>query len=101
MARGSLLLLTAMFFASGLVTSASAHRTGGESLTPPVVVAAWNCSGCIETAMRVLRNNGTAIDAVVSGVIIAENDTSVHSVGWGGSPDEKGTNEIIGREKTT
>lgn len=92
MGRGSLLLLAAALFASGLVVSASVDRTSGESLIPPVVVAAWNCSGCIQTAMDVLRNNGTAIDAVVSGVIIAENDTSVHSVGWGGSPDETGTN---------
>ena len=92
MARGLLLVLAATFFASGLVTSASANRASGESLIPPVVVAAWNCSGCIQTAMDVLRKNGTAIDAVVSGVIIAENDTSVHSVGWGGSPDEAGAN---------
>lgn len=90
MARGMVAVLTAMLFASGVVVSASAYRASGESLVPPVVVAAWNCSGCIETAMEVLRKNGTAIDAVVSGVIVAEKDTSVHSVGWGGSPDETG-----------
>ena len=35
-------------------------------------------------------NGGSRLDALVAGCSVAEEDLSIPSVGWGGSPDEYG-----------
>ena len=57
----------------------------------PVVLATWdpNVKATAE-AMRVLKNGGSALDAVEAGARVPESDPSDTSVGLGGYPDQNG-----------
>lgn len=56
----------------------------------PVVIATWPHEPATAEAMRVIRENGRAVDAVESGVKVVEADPSDTSVGYGGLPDRSG-----------
>lgn len=56
----------------------------------PVVICTWPHKPATEEAMRVIKENGRALDAVESGVKIVEADPSDTSVGYGGLPDRSG-----------
>jgi len=78
-----------------LLVVCAAAVAGGDAGPPqsvqlPVAVAGWDCKGCIGTALAMLQRNFSAVDAAVAGCEVAEKDTAVHSVGYGGSPDQNG-----------
>lgn len=57
----------------------------------PIVLSTWDHGiSANNTAMDILNNNGTALDAVESGVRVTEADPSSQSVGLGGRPDQDG-----------
>ena len=57
----------------------------------PVVISTWNHGiPANEAAWKVLKNNGSALDAVEQGVMVPEADPNVTSVGYGGLPDRDG-----------
>src|SRR5579871_4034138 len=57
----------------------------------PVVISTWPFGmSANEVAWGLLAKGGAALDAVESGIIHCEDDTSVDSVGWGGLPDAEG-----------
>lgn len=72
---------------SFLTVNCNAKRLRGN----PVVISTWNHGiKANEKATDVLFNNGTALDAVESGVMVSEADPEVNSVGYGGLPAENG-----------
>ena len=56
----------------------------------PIVVATWNVPNATSKAWEVLKNKGTALDAVEQGCRIEEADILNFSVGKGGRPDREG-----------
>lgn len=61
------------------------------TVTKPVVVSTWNFGlQANEAAWQVLKNEGSALDAVEAGVRVPEGDPKVNSVGLGGLPDRDG-----------
>jgi N4-(beta-N-acetylglucosaminyl)-L-asparaginase len=58
---------------------------------PPVIVSTWAFGQeANKAALQVLENQGSALDAVESGVHVPENDPTNQSVGFGGLPDREG-----------
>jgi len=57
----------------------------------PMVISTWKHGfPANEAAMKILENNGKAIDAVEEGVKVPERDPECTSVGYGGMPDRDG-----------
>lgn len=56
----------------------------------PVVIATWPHLDATGEAMRIINENGRAIDAVEQGVWIVEANPDDTSVGYGGRPDRSG-----------
>ncbi|HET6586036.1 MAG TPA: N(4)-(beta-N-acetylglucosaminyl)-L-asparaginase [Nannocystaceae bacterium] len=81
---------------------ASPHSRAGATKPPakpsnghPVVVASANgYPACVQTAMEKLLAGSAAVDAVVAGVNLVEDDPNDHSVGYGGLPNEEGEVEL-------
>jgi len=89
------------FFAStGLASLASVSeaRLGPQLLaqtTPrPVVIASANGLKATARAMQLIQQGADALDAVVAGVNILEDDPNDSSVGYGGLPNEAGVVEL-------
>nr|AFX73012.1 family T2 unassigned peptidase [Spirometra erinaceieuropaei] len=59
-----------------------------------IVVNTWPLTGPNGAAWKVLARKGTAVDAVVAGCSAAEEDRNITSVGYGGSPDERGNTTL-------
>ncbi len=80
--------------ATALTAAASALKTGcalAQSPSKPIVISTWD-SGleANAAAWKILDANGSALDAVESGVKVAEADINNQSVGYGGLPDRDG-----------
>lgn len=60
-------------------------------IQPPVIVSTWDFGEeANKAALKVLENQGSALDAVEAGVHVPENDPGNQSVGYGGLPDREG-----------
>lgn len=60
-----------------------------------VVVSNWEHGrSAVETAIRILKNGGSTIDAVERGIMTVEDDLNVDSVGNGGMPNIEGVLEL-------
>ena len=59
-----------------------------------IVVASSNGSVGIKESMRVLKNGGSAIDAVEAGIRLVEANPDDHTVGYGGFPNILGEVEL-------
>ncbi len=60
----------------------------------PVVIASANGLKTVEAAMEMIKNGSDALDAVIAGVNIVEDDPNDDSVGYGGLPNEEGVVEL-------
>lgn len=86
----------------GLATGCLATRSGRATAPAvikrpphPVVVASSNgYPHCTAKAMEELLAGKPAVDAVVAGVTLVEDDPTDHSVGLGGLPNEEGVVEL-------
>lgn len=79
---------------AGLVASRVA---GGAKVPPgagPVVIASANGMRAVSRAMELLREGADALDAVIAGVNIVEDDPDDVTVGYGGLPNEEGVVEL-------
>jgi len=56
----------------------------------PVVVASSNGLETVKKAYEIIQKGSDALDGVIAGVNIVEDDPNDHSVGLGGLPDENG-----------
>ena len=70
-----------------------ARRVGGVSQRP-VVVASANGDQAVERAYQLMMDGADALDAVVAGVNIVEDDPNDTSVGYGGLPNADGIVEL-------
>lgn len=80
-------------FVSGAVPR-DLHAGGLAAPGGPVVVASANGLQAVAKAMEMIRNGADALDAVIAGVNIVEDDPNDHSVGYGGLPNEEGVVEL-------
>jgi len=63
----------------------------------PLVVSTWRFGlTANQPAWEILQSAGSALDAVVAGVEVAERDPEVKSVGYGGYPNAEGIVEVDG-----
>jgi len=60
----------------------------------PVVISSANGLAATAKAMEMIKNGADALDAVVAGVNIVEDDPNDNSVGYGGLPNEEGVVEL-------
>jgi len=61
----------------------------------PIVISTWRFGQkANQPAFQILQSGGTALDAVVAGVEVAERDPEVKSVGYGGYPNAEGVVEV-------
>ena len=60
----------------------------------PVVIASANGLNCVEEAMGHIRSGADALDAVIAGVNLVEEDPEDMSVGYGGLPNADGIVEL-------
>lgn len=60
----------------------------------PVAISSSNGALALEKAMALIREGKDALDAVVAGVNIVEDDPNDTSVGYGGLPNEEGIVEL-------
>src|SRR5512143_1618666 len=74
--------------------SSDLHALGPSAAGGPIVVASGNGLRAVEKAMDIIRGGADALDAVIAGVNIVEDDPNDHSVGYGGLPNEEGVVEL-------
>jgi N4-(beta-N-acetylglucosaminyl)-L-asparaginase len=71
------------------VASAFTNAHNG-TINKPIVIATWDSGVDVaKTSFSILKNNGTALDAVESGAVFIENQINC-CVGLGGNPDRDG-----------
>ena len=97
--RRSFLLRTSAVLGTGCIASTSnakrATKPPARKPPHPVVIASANgYPACTEKAMEQLLAGKAAVDAIVAGVNVVENDPDDHSVGYGGLPNERGIVEL-------
>ena len=76
------------------VPAVSALRAQSKSAIRPVVISSANGLKATAKAMELILQGADALDAVVAGVNIVEDDPNDHSVGLGGLPNEDGIVEL-------
>ncbi len=78
---------------AGNLENAQMNRHEGGSTAQqqlPFVIATWNVPNATDAAYEVLRNGGSALDAVEQGCRVEEANAEGQSVGIGGLPDRDG-----------
>lgn len=75
--------------AQHLPSTASASVAG-----PPIAVASGNGLEAVRKAYAMIQQGADALDAVIAGVNIVEEDPNDMSVGYGGLPNEEGVVEL-------
>ena len=84
---------TAAFLGQRLLDTPSANAQPG-SQSKPVVIASANGLQATAKAMSMIQQGADALDAVIAGVNIVEDDPNDQSVGLGGLPNEDGVVEL-------
>lgn len=72
----------------------AARAGGGQSANGLLAVSSGNGLRATERAMEMMRGGSDAIDAVIEGVNIVEDDPDDISVGYGGLPNEDGVVQL-------
>jgi len=80
--------------AAAAVKTSVLSGTMSQSGVKPVVIASANGLEAISKAMSMIQSGADALDAVIAGVNIVENDPEDTSVGYGGLPNEDGVVEL-------
>jgi len=66
------------------------HKTKSK----PIVIASANGIHSVQKAYELIQNKSGALDAVIAGVNLVEDDPTDHSVGLGGLPNSEGVVEL-------
>jgi len=85
-------LVGAGVLASPVVPSSLFSQSGSASRS--VVIASANGMGAVTRAMEIITSGSDALDAVIAGVNLVEDDPKDTSVGYGGLPNEDGIVEL-------
>lgn len=84
--------------ALGATAVAAANPAGSRAQTSatgkPIVIASGNGMKCTAKAMEMIQGGVDALDAVIAGVNIVEDDPNDMSVGYGGLPNADGVVEL-------
>lgn len=72
----------------------SANALPEKKAAGPVIVASANGQNCVAEAMSRIRSGADALDAVIAGVNLVEEDPKDTSVGYGGLPNHDGIVEL-------
>jgi N4-(beta-N-acetylglucosaminyl)-L-asparaginase len=73
------------------VRSQDKNISENKVINQPIVLSTWDFGiKANEAAWEVLKNKGSALDAVEAGVKVPEGDPTERSVGYGGRPDRDG-----------
>jgi N4-(beta-N-acetylglucosaminyl)-L-asparaginase len=70
------------------------HQAIGQSQTKPIAIASANGLQTVAKAVEMIRSGTEALDGVIAGVNIVEDDPNDTSVGYGGLPNEDGVVEL-------
>lgn len=93
--RRDFLKSTVALGATALATGRpSGARAQADAKGKPIVIASGNGMACTAKAMEMIRGGSDALDAVIAGVNIVENDPNDTSVGYGGLPNADGVVEL-------
>ncbi|MEW6509768.1 MAG: N(4)-(beta-N-acetylglucosaminyl)-L-asparaginase [Bacteroidota bacterium] len=82
---------------AGIVAERIFSRPAGLAAPPPagpLVIASANGLAAVSRAMELIRQGNSALDGVIAGVNIVEDDPNDTSVGYGGLPNEDGIVEL-------
>lgn len=71
-----------------------ALTTSFNSSFKPIAIASTNGIECTRLAMKMINDGSDALDAVIAGVNLVEDDPNDNSVGYGGLPNEDGVVEL-------
>ena len=86
--------LTGAAVMTGSVAGAEKLLAQGAAAGKPIAVTSGNGAKAIELAMQMIGQGSDALDAVIAGVNLVEDDPNDHSVGYGGLPNEEGVVEL-------
>jgi len=76
---------------AALPLSGLANEISGKTTGKPLVISTWKINlAANEASWEVLKNGGTALDAVETGIWVPEADPENQTVGYGGRPDREG-----------
>jgi N4-(beta-N-acetylglucosaminyl)-L-asparaginase len=92
--RRSFIKTTALAGAAALLPSGAITRAREVKSPKPVVIASGNGKQAVKRAYRQITEGADALDAVISGVNIVEEDPEDTSVGYGGLPNAEGVVEL-------
>jgi N4-(beta-N-acetylglucosaminyl)-L-asparaginase len=70
------------------------HKAAAQSSTRPIAIASANGLQAVSKAVEMIRSGADALDGVIAGVNIVEDDPNDTSVGYGGLPNEDGVVEL-------
>ncbi len=87
-------VLSAAALIPSTVASTLMQKASAQSLARPLVIASANGLQAVTKAMEVIRSGADALDGVIAGVNIVEDDPNDTSVGYGGLPNEEGVVEL-------
>src|SRR5215469_6896807 len=94
---GSLVASTGKLFGAAAPSAGSdmpQEATRAGKGTRPLIISAHNGLKHLDDGMRVLRNGGDPLDAVLAVVPKVEDDPNDHTVGYGGLPNEDGVVQL-------
>ncbi|HZI93070.1 MAG TPA: N(4)-(beta-N-acetylglucosaminyl)-L-asparaginase, partial [Patescibacteria group bacterium] len=83
---------------AGLPLAAAENPSAGKAQArgdiKPIVIVSKDKKNVTDAAMEILRKGGDALDAVIAGVNLVEEDPDDITVGYGGLPNENGVVEL-------
>jgi len=79
---------------SSSIPSALVRKAAAQPPAGPVAIASANGLQAVSKAMELIRSGADALDGVIAGVNIVEEDPNDTSVGYGGLPNEEGVVEL-------
>lgn len=85
-----LLTYTIIIYFESLLIETQNVNNGDKLLVPPIVINTWNFTDANQRAWLELAARHSAIDAIEAGCTKCEEERCDGTVGWGGSPSEKG-----------
>ena len=93
MKRRTFLKVSTLVASTAALRSSPLHAAEATDFKP-VVIASGNGLEATAKAMELIQAGKDALEAVVEGVTIVENDPKENSVGYGGLPNEEGVVEL-------
>lgn len=79
---------------SGLISDSMLGNSSKSVSGKPIAISSTNGTRALERTMEMIQQGSDALDAVIAGVNIVEDDPNDTSVGYGGLPNEDGVVEL-------